>query len=78
MREALVVAVALGLSLVLACRSPEAARIRGAGAGSGPEIGKRGREVDLHAGSDMYFGTPCVTLPVRCSGPRARFAPARE
>jgi hypothetical protein len=43
--------------LISACDSPEASRTRGAGAGG--DVGNRGR-VELHGGSQMYYGTPVV------------------
>jgi hypothetical protein len=61
-----------------ACASPEASRARGGGKGSGPDIGRLGGSVEMHAGAEPYFGTPCVTLPVECSGPPPRFGGASE
>ena len=43
--------------LIAACDSPEATRARGAGPGA--DVGNRGR-VELHGGSEMYYGTPVV------------------
>jgi hypothetical protein len=43
--------------LLAACDSPEASRSRGGGAGG--DVGNRGR-VELHGGSEMYYGTPVV------------------
>ncbi len=45
------------LGLLAACESPEASRARGVGAGA--DVGNRGR-VDLHGGSEIYYGTPVV------------------
>jgi hypothetical protein len=44
-------------ALIVACESPEASRSRGSGAGG--DVGNRGR-VELHGGSQMYYGTPVV------------------
>ncbi len=60
-------AVALG-----ACRSPEAVRARGGGPGA--DVGNRGASLEFHAGAEPYHQTPCVTGPVRCSGPSPVFA----
>lgn len=56
MRAAWLAAVGL-CALVVACDSPEAAR--GRGGGPGADVGNRGR-VELHGGSDIYYGTPVV------------------
>jgi len=61
----------LGLALA-ACRSPEAGRVRGGGPGA--DVGNRGSPVEFHAGAEPYHQTPCVTGPVRCSGPNPVFA----
>lgn len=45
------------LALLAACDSPEASR--GRGTGPGADVGNRGR-VELHGGSQMYYGTPVV------------------
>ena len=45
------------LGLLAACASPEASR--GRGMGPGADVGNRGR-VDLHGGSEIYYGTPVV------------------
>lgn len=45
------------LGLLAACESPEASR--GRGTGPGADVGNRGR-VELHGGSQMYYGTPVV------------------
>jgi hypothetical protein len=55
--------------LIAACDSPEASRARGVGAGA--DVGNRGR-VELHGGSEMYYGTPVVV-----SAPKGTTAPAR-
>ena len=52
---------------VAACASPEAARTRGGGPGADP--GNHGAIVQLHAGSKIYYRTPCRTPKVKCSGP---------
>ena len=48
------VTVALGAGLI-SCDSPEVSRTRGGGAGA--DVGNRGR-VELHGGSEIYYGTP--------------------
>ncbi len=45
------------LGLLAACASPEASR--GRGMGPGADVGNRSR-VDLHGGSEIYYGTPVV------------------
>jgi len=67
-RGGLVLAVGL-LGLLAACDSPEARRARGAGAGA--DVGNRGR-IELHGGSQMYYGTPVVV-----SAPKTATAPAK-
>jgi len=56
MRRAPLLGLAL-LGLLVACDSPEASRSRGMGAGG--DVGNRGR-IELHGGSQMYYGTPVV------------------
>jgi hypothetical protein len=56
--------VAAGLA---ACASPEAARVRGGGPGS--DTGNKGAIVEIHAGTQIYYKTPCRTAKVKCSGP---------
>jgi hypothetical protein len=48
------VAVAFVAGLI-GCDSPEVSRSRGGGAGA--DVGNRGR-VELHGGSEIYYGTP--------------------
>jgi hypothetical protein len=48
--------LALGLVVLVACGSPEAARTRGQGRGA--DVGNRGEEVQLHDGSAVYYRTP--------------------
>ena len=50
----------------LACASPEAGRARGGGPGA--DVRNWGRPVELHAGAEPYYDTPCVT-EVECHGP---------
>ena len=57
--------VAAGLAA--SCASPEAARVRGGGPGADP--GNRGSVVEVRAGAEMYYKTPCRTAKVKCSGP---------
>jgi hypothetical protein len=47
---------ALGMVALLGCSSPEAARVRGDGRGA--DVGNRRGEVELHAGSSIYYRTP--------------------
>lgn len=61
--------VGLLLALLAACESPEASRARGGGAGA--DVGNRGR-VELHGGSEVYYGTPVVV-----SAPKGTTAPAK-
>ena len=49
------------------CVSPEARRTRGGG--SGADIRNRDPVVEMHAGSRMYFETPCLLPEERCTGP---------
>ena len=62
------VALAAAILLAAGCGSPEAARARGGGRGADP--GNRGTVVEMHAGSLMYFETPCRTPKPECQGPR--------
>jgi hypothetical protein len=62
-----------GSFLITACASPEAARTRGGG--SGADVGNRSDPVELHAGAEPYYQTPCVTEPVECNGPPPVFGP---
>lgn len=59
--------VAVGTS-ALACQGPEAARQRGGGPGG--DIRNRDPVVEMHAGSRMYFETPCLLPEEECTGPR--------
>jgi hypothetical protein len=61
------------LFLLTACSSPEATRTRGGGPGA--DVGNRSDPVELHAGAEPYYQTPCVTEPVECSGPPPVFGP---
>jgi hypothetical protein len=49
---------------VIGCSSPEATRARGGGAGG--DVGNRSR-VELHGGSEVYYGTP-VLIPGQARG----------
>lgn len=51
-----------------ACTSPEARRTRGGGPGA--DVGNRDPIVEMHAGSQMYFKTPCLQPSKQCTGPR--------
>jgi hypothetical protein len=68
MRRPLLLSLAV-VGLLVACESPEASRRRGMGAGA--DVGNRGR-VDLHGGSEIYYGTPVVV-----SAPKGTTAPAK-
>lgn len=67
MRPAAGAAAAAALGAVIACASPEAERVRGGGPGADP--GNRDAIVEIHAGAEMYAGTPCMTSLPRCAGP---------
>lgn len=56
-----------------ACSSPEAARTRGGGPGA--DVKNWGQPVEIHAGAQPYYQTPCVTDPVECNGPPPVFGP---
>jgi hypothetical protein len=63
-------AVATG-AIVLAltaCTSPEGKRVRGGGPGS--DVKNRNPVVQMHAGSEMYYETPCQLPNEKCTGPR--------
>lgn len=66
-RVAAVGGCVLALALV-ACEGPERNRTRGGGPGA--DIGNRNPVVQLHAGSRMYFETPCLLPSEECTGPR--------
>lgn len=57
------------LLILGACQSPEDGRKRGGGPGA--DVGNRDAVIQLHAGSKMYYGTPCLMPKDRCTGPRA-------
>jgi hypothetical protein len=59
--------------LLTACASPEAQRTRGDGPGA--DVRNWGKPVELHAGAQPYYKTPCVTDPVKCNGPPPVFGP---
>lgn len=59
--------------LLTACASPEAVRTRGGGPGA--DVGNRGEPVEMHAGAEPYYETPCAMEPVRCTGPIPVFGP---
>jgi hypothetical protein len=63
----------VALVLLSSCSSPEAARVRGGGRGA--DVGNRGHPVELHAGAEPYYRTPCVTEPLECTGPPVVFGP---
>ena len=58
----------VGAAIALAgCVSPEARRTRGGG--SGADIRNRVAVVEMHAGSKMYYETPCLLPEESCPGP---------
>lgn len=61
------------LALLSACTSPEAQRVRGSGPGA--DVANRGPAVEMHAGAEPYYQTPCVTTLPRCDGPPPTFGP---
>jgi hypothetical protein len=63
--------LAFVLAGVAACASPEVGRVRGDGPGA--DLGNHDRVPALHQGAKMYYGTPCRTVKVRCSGPMPVF-----
>jgi hypothetical protein len=64
---------ALGLFFLAACASPEATRTRGGGPGA--DVKNWGQPVELHAGAEPYYKTPCAMEPVECTGPPPVFGP---
>jgi hypothetical protein len=59
--------VASAVLVVLAmCQAPEAKRVPG---GAGANIGNRASVVELHGGSGMFTGTPCLLPRSQCPGP---------
>jgi hypothetical protein len=62
------------LMLLGACASPEASRARGGGPGA--DVGNWNRPVEMHAGAEPYYKTPCVLMePLECTGPVPQFGP---
>jgi hypothetical protein len=64
------VRLALGVVAVFAlagCGSPEANRARGGARGA--DVNNRNRVVEIHAGSRMYYDTPCLMPDDECTGP---------
>lgn len=59
-----VVATAIALA---ACGSPEAERARGGARGA--DVDNRNPVVEIHAGSRMYYRTPCLMPEDECTGP---------
>ena len=78
-----IVAALLSGLLLAACTSPEATRVRAGGRGS--DVGNVGQVVEMHRGSEPFWGTPDL-LPVpgatAAASPRspdqARDAPAQR
>jgi hypothetical protein len=66
MSGALTVAIVL---VVSACDSPEADRARGGARGA--DVNNRSGVVEIHAGSRMYYDTPCLMPDDECTGPPA-------
>jgi hypothetical protein len=58
--------------LLTNCASPEAGRPPGH---PGADIKNWGQPVEIHAGAQPYYETPCVTERVECYGPPAVFGP---
>ena len=58
-----------------ACTSPEASRTRGVGAGG--DVGNRGAMVEIHAGAQPYYHTPC-RLPFDCHRPAGTTGEMRQ
>jgi hypothetical protein len=59
-----------GVLILASCDSPEAERVRGGNA-RGADVGNRDPVVHMHAGSKMYYDTPCLMPDDECSGPPA-------
>jgi hypothetical protein len=64
MRLSAALLLALLVVGLVACESPEARRVRGAGPGA--DVGNRGRIVEMHRGAQPYYKTPCVTIRDQC------------
>jgi len=58
---------------VTGCGSPEAGRRPGQ---AGADVKNWGHPIELHAGSEPYHDTKCVTEGVECRGPLPVFGPA--
>jgi hypothetical protein len=58
-----------------ACTSPEASRTRGGGAGG--DVGNRDAAVEMHAGAQPYYHTPC-RLPFDCRPVSSTSGEARQ
>lgn len=69
-------ATLLAMLACIACASPEAARTRGSGAGG--DVGNRDRVIEMHAGAEPYYGTPCAMRPKECSEPKPVFDEKRD
>lgn len=63
--------VPIAFAGLAACTPPEAERVRGGGAGADP--GNRVPIIELHAGAEPYYRTPCLTTVKPCTGPLPRF-----
>jgi hypothetical protein len=64
-RSSLFSLVAIGMfALCAACASPEAQRTRGGGPGA--DLGNRDASVELHAGAQPYYQTPCRRVMQQC------------
>jgi hypothetical protein len=64
----LVALVSCVAAFAIACQSPEGKRQRGDGLGG--DINNRDPVVEMHAGSRMYYDTPCLLPDEECTGPR--------
>lgn len=52
---------------LVGCSSPEAKRVRGAA--DGADVHNRKPVVEMHAGSDPYYRTPCLLPDDECTEP---------
>jgi hypothetical protein len=64
LRASVIVAAVIAFS---ACGSPEAGRARGGARGA--DVNNRNPVVEIHAGSRMYYDTPCLMPDDECTGP---------
>src|SRR5918995_5791140 len=62
----------VALLILAACASPEAGRSPGH---PGADLKNWGQPVEIHAGAQPYYETPCATERVECHGRPAVFGP---